>query len=39
MTAFALQGLMYAVLTAGFSFYSAVTLFGAYGVRVAPLSC
>eukprot|EP00891_Asterochloris_glomerata_P007681 jgi/Astpho2/7681/Aster-02563 len=25
------KGLMYAVLTAGFSFYSAVTLFGAYG--------
>ena len=39
MTASALQGLMYSVLTAGFAFYSAVALFGAYGVRVALLPC
>ena len=38
MTVSALQGLMYTVLTTGFAFYSAVTLFGAYGVRLALLA-
>ena len=35
MTASPLQGLMYSVLTTGVSFYSAITLFGAYGVRLS----
>ena len=38
MTAPALQGLMYSVLTTGFAFYSAVALFGAYGVRTVLMA-